>query len=277
MPEHSESRVETRRDDSVDKMASELLDATEDTMDDIKPTAGRHLSEVPRSMTMPNIAQFNQPYENKVLPDLPDLTYNGDDAWASRNSPVVTADGNINATHFDGDSPPEIPRKSSKRQSVRPSLNNSKVKPGSSRKQGLKISHPSNFKNLGEETQLLSSTTPEKNIKEQLDAATRALKGPAHSQSIHGAHKAIRNGTEQSLFRVPFEATKKRGLKAMAKMKSVTNLFQAGSSSSHRDPARNDRLLDQSSNDLHELDEGSAIDIGCGEGSISTQVLKIMY
>jgi hypothetical protein len=214
-------------------------------------------------MTMPNIAQYNQSYQNKLLPKLPELTYNGDDVWASRNSPVVTAEGHANATFFDGDSPPGIPRKSSKRQSVRPNLNNSKVKPGSSRKQDLKISHPSNLENLGEETKMLSSTTPEKYIKEQLDAATRTLKGPAHSQSIHGAHKVIRGGREQKLFRAP--------LKALSKMKSVTNLFQAGISSSHRGPSRNERLLDQSINELHELDEGSTMEIGCGEGKINPQ------
>lgn len=57
-------------------------------------------------------------------------------------------------------------------------MNNSKVQLGGNRKQALKISHPTNLKNLDKETQILSVMTPGKEIEEKLNAVTRALKGP---------------------------------------------------------------------------------------------------
>jgi hypothetical protein len=72
----------------------------------------------------------------------------------------------------------------------------SPIQLGGSRKQGLKISHPTSFKNLDKETQTSNGTTPEEDIKELLDAATRALKSPAHSQLIRGSHKVDGHSTD---------------------------------------------------------------------------------
>ena len=37
---------------------------------------------------------------DKALPQLPELLFNGDDAWAQKTTPVVTAAGKLNEIHF---------------------------------------------------------------------------------------------------------------------------------------------------------------------------------
>jgi hypothetical protein len=64
----------------MDEMASMLLDDTKTMLDTPEPASAKQ--------------------ENKNLPQLPDLLFNGDDAWAHKSRPVVTAAGNLNQIPF---------------------------------------------------------------------------------------------------------------------------------------------------------------------------------
>jgi hypothetical protein len=72
-------------DNSVDEMASMLLDDTTTIPDPTKPVAAQRVESSA---------------EDKDLPQLPELLFNGDDAWARRTGPVVTAAGNVNEIQF---------------------------------------------------------------------------------------------------------------------------------------------------------------------------------
>ncbi len=300
---------EVERDDSIAKMANELLndttdDTTSDLTDDLQHNP-KHLSQIRKSETAPNLgaqsktAQVNR---NKLLPPLPTTTFNGDDVWAFRNSPVVTADGRANTMHFDDYegsnasavptdapqkfSPTAVPHKSSKRNSVR-----AEAQLGGTRKQARKeISHPTNFK-LEEGIQKLNAMTPPNEIKEKLNAATRNLKGAVHSQvlettntsdssqSIPGARKTLRSGIDQSLLRGSYVSTKKfgrMGKEVLTKMKSTTiDIFQFGNSRSRHNSARDERLLEPSSTECQEVDGGKMMEAGSGEGNITAPFLKL--
>ena len=114
-----------------------LLEDTDS--DQVKPEAGKRLSQTATAKALPSIPGHGQA-NSKTLPQLPSFLFNGDDAWAMRAAPVVTAAGMSNQIDFSADttgsqdfptessdhlrkaSTPSIPRKSSKRRSVRPMI-----------------------------------------------------------------------------------------------------------------------------------------------------------
>lgn len=110
----------------------------EDTVNDqLSIESGKVLPQIGTARLGPGMAS-SRLQGSKTLPELPQLIFNGDDAWAFRTSPVVVARGDSNevfstcdntagATNLHTltkqlrtDSLPEIPRRSSRRNSARP-------------------------------------------------------------------------------------------------------------------------------------------------------------
>jgi hypothetical protein len=127
--------ISSHLDDSIGEMASILLDDT--TMNELNGEPGKRLSMISSAKILP---QFPRPSSgiDKALPQLPQLLFNGDSAWAYQSHPVMTSAGKSNGREFtgDGDEPdsypppltrqpshvrktsaPPVPRKSSKRRS----------------------------------------------------------------------------------------------------------------------------------------------------------------
>jgi hypothetical protein len=75
-------------DDSIEEMASMLLDDT--TMSELQGEIGKRLSQAGSAKILPQLPQ-EVPSRHKALPQLPQLLFNGDDAWAlaSRNAIVA--------------------------------------------------------------------------------------------------------------------------------------------------------------------------------------------
>ncbi len=156
MPNLAESnRPEANRDaeDSIEEMASMLLDDTTMNQLNTNTEPGRRLSQMAAAEAY-NAGRIELG-DSKALPQLPKLVFNGDDAWAMKTAPVVTAAGSSNQMTFNGDmepsigqistqtgnhsrkgSAPTIPRKSSKRKSARPKSNLHLTKGNTSRRDG---------------------------------------------------------------------------------------------------------------------------------------------
>jgi len=133
----------SRYDDSIEEMASMLLDDTD--IDQPRAEPGRRLSHIATSKAL----SHSSSRDSKTLPQLPQLLFNGDDAWAMRTTPVVTAAGGNNEVHFSfedeavpgihtanipkpfkqprKDTTPPIPRRSSKRKSGRPKASSTQL------------------------------------------------------------------------------------------------------------------------------------------------------
>jgi hypothetical protein len=78
---HISNPIASRHDNSVDEMASMLLDDTTTLLGPTKRVAVKHV-ESP---------------QDKDLPQIPKLLFNADDAWPHRTAPVDTAAGDVNA------------------------------------------------------------------------------------------------------------------------------------------------------------------------------------
>jgi hypothetical protein len=300
-PFHHESRSgEYGRDDSIGEMASMLLDDT--TEDQLKTRPNRRLSQMTTTKTVSNLVH-TQADEYKAHPQLPELIFNRDDAWAMKTAPVVTAAGNSNSMYFDRGSDgasnlpalpiarahsrkgsvPAIPRKSSKRKSVCPKSTHEKVQFGGDRKKALKssISPPKLLEPV--QPQQLEASDVNNKIQAML-AATQALKGSAPShrleatdvnnqiQSMLAAGKDIKGGTDQALLQGPYLPTKKTSLiknKVLTKIKTAINDRLQIQNARRRDSALDKRLLGPSNRELLEWEEPlalSALEIRLNEG-----------
>jgi hypothetical protein len=303
----SRHRPPSNRDDSIEEMASLLLNDT--TIDQLKAEPGKRLLQIGSSQALTDISSFICDGSKALpqLPQLPQLIFNGDDAWAMKMAPVVTAAGSSNEVHFNGNngelkppkppqhqpaqrarkgSGPPIPRKSSKRKSARPKSTLTKSRPAI----GDQQTSTNNYEQPLEGSMVAPSkpqvapqpktSTPvdavEVNKKiEAMMAATRTLKGDA---PYHG----------------PFVPSKKRRIKdnkVLVKVKTAINdRLNVRSTKKRLDSLRDDRLLDASFNDVPDYDDDhsisgnalTAMEIRMNEGmqgmlEIQTTLLISMY
>ncbi len=276
-------------DDSIEEMASMLLDDT--TIDQLKPEAGKRLSQTAVAKALPILPRLGS-QDEKNLPQLPRLVFNGDDAWAMRNTPVVTAAGSSNQIEFNDDhlepptplinvasharksSAPPVPRRSSKRKSGRPKshFSNSQAestevpKTTSTTRQSLKnsISHPQPLETPLAQPRVIPGATEINEKVEAMMAATRALKPGSDSTLLHG----------------PLVPAKKKRLgdgNMLSRMKIAFNDRFQTRSSKKRDSTRDGRLLDKSLSELQDFEEDpissistlTAMELRMNEGRIA--------
>ncbi|KAH8685959.1 hypothetical protein BGZ60DRAFT_523225 [Tricladium varicosporioides] len=260
----------SHHDDSIEEMASILLDDT--TIDQLRADPGRRLSQIPVPNELTNASPRMSTYNDKALPQLPNLVFNGDDAWALKSTSVVTAIGNSNemqftsardelqsyppsiakrqSNHIRKTSAPPIPRKSSKRRSVR---NKSVL---SSPKRAAICQSVS-----GSAHRLTTSiSTPN-----YLNAPGTKSSNGIDPSDINGKIKAMLEASAQlkpssssgTLLQGPLVANKKRRFKdhkVLAKVKTAINdRLGARQIKKAHDSARDDRLLDLGINDIQDL------------------------
>jgi hypothetical protein len=252
----------SRHDDSIDEMASILLD---DTTEELKPEPGKRLSRIGIAQALPSIQRVDSSAA-KSLPQLPKLLFNGDDAWAMKSSPVVTAAGSSNQMVFSSDTPeslnvsadspqfkkspaPTIPRKSSKRKSGRPrsALPRGKVSVESQQtasrlalKSSISPPKPVEAPEIKASSTMNAADVNEKIV--AMLAATKALK-PTHDDALH-----------QGSF-VPAKKRRLMDNKMLTKMKSAINDRLQIRGSRRRDSIRDDKLLDRSLNELQDFED----------------------
>ncbi|KAI6710798.1 hypothetical protein JHW43_006672 [Diplocarpon mali] len=115
---------------SIEDMASMLLEDT--TFDQLRPESGKRMS-YSATAALPGLPRIGS-QDDRSLPQLPTMLFNGDDAWAMRMTSVVTTAASLNEIDLSHEfnelscingqtgqtSIPAIPRKSSKRKSSRP-------------------------------------------------------------------------------------------------------------------------------------------------------------
>lgn len=258
----------SRHDDSIDEIASMLLDDTEIDQPCTEPA--RRLSYIPTSHSLSGIP-FSSSRDTKTLPQLPQLMFNGDDAWAMRTAPVVTAAGSYNEVQFSfegeavaaspvsnlpipikqprKDITPPIPRKSSKRKSGRPKASSTQLgKIGSA--------HSTTMKRVDR-----SSISPPKHVTKSGPSSNNVATDVNDKiEAMIAATKALKPGYDNTLLQGPCVPVKKRRLKdnkVFAKVKTVFNDRMPGRSDRKRhDSLRDDYLLgNSSSNDLPTADD----------------------
>jgi hypothetical protein len=290
--------IPSHQDDSIEEIASMLLDET--TMDQFNGEPGKRLSQIAAAKTFPQ-PPCSAAQDSKALPQLPQLLFNGDDAWAMRSSPVMTAAGGCNEVQFSaGDeepdsyppnlsrqpphvrkcSAPPLPRRSSKRNSARPKKPDSEAKsqatflqdgPNGSNKQKRlvesDITPPKQIVHPEPKTSTSVEAADVNNKIEAMMAATKSLKPSANGNLLHG----------------PVVPDKKRRFKdnVLVKMKTAINdRLQVRSNRKRHDPARDDHLLDNNLNEMPEYDEDgsavSAMEIRMNEGKPS-QILFYVF
>ncbi|KAK0116651.1 hypothetical protein ONS96_012506 [Cadophora gregata f. sp. sojae] len=259
----------TNHDDSIEEMASILLDDT--TMDQLRPEGGKRMSQSAASKALPGLRTESQ--DGKNLPQLPKLVFNGDDAWAMRTAPVVTAAGSSNQIDFNEDksppstllnrlsaharksSIPEIPRRSSKRRSGRPKSNVGppRAEAGDRRR----IAHASR-------QTLKSSTSPPRPSDSSQPKQSGFVAADINDkiESMIAATKALKPGSEGAILLGPLVPTKQRRLadnKMLLKMKTALNDRLSRRNTKKRDSMLNDKLLDASLNEVQDFEEELSI------------------
>jgi hypothetical protein len=290
-------------DDSINKMASMLLDDT--TIDQWKADPGKRLSQISMSNGPPGMSQVGS-QDSKALPQLPSLLFNGDNAWAFKTSPVVTATGSVNEMQFDNgtdqlpgphgtsyphvrnftppthsapsipsappmSSAPPIPRKSSKRKSSRPKSMSIQNGPLARKAVSESISTPNHLTALSQHKSSTQIDPNHVNDKiQQMLTATKDLKGDTVGVKYHNLSEptttVLRGPREGAVFHGPMVSTKKRlrDYKVLSRMKSViSDRLNAKTSKKRHDPVRDDRLLDSSLNDFYD-------DVSASTSAIST-------
>jgi hypothetical protein len=259
--------IPSRHDNSIEEMASMLLDDT--TTDRLKTEPGKRLSQITASKALPDIA-----HEKKALPQLPQLLFNGDDAWAMKTTPVVTAAGGSNAMRFTGDpddidsyppplprysacysrkgTAPPIPRRSSKRKSVQPSsLNPNYLTQASSQQDDS-----NKLRELG---QTGGGSPKQAGLRQpQKAGGVEAADLNNKIEAMIAATKALKPELDGTVLQGPFVPAKKRRLKdnkVFAKVKTAINDRLLARTGRKHDPVRDDRLLDGSINEMQEFEE----------------------
>lgn len=245
-------------------MASILLEDT--NLDQAESEHGGRLGQVTAAKMTPGFSDPRVP-RRKTLPQLPQLVSNGEDAWAAKTSSAVTVVGSSNEVLFSDDvvapenstsnfskslkhtrkgSAPKIPRRSSKRKSLRP-------KEVSKQQSVLTYEHPttpSDVKNV----QISSADLPQipqarprtgnagidvaRSIEAML-AAQEALKGPSDSGALRDTVKKHRVKDNRVLTRV------KTAINSRLQVRSARKTY---------DPAGDDLLLDSSVSELRTPD-----------------------
>ncbi|KAH7407885.1 hypothetical protein BKA64DRAFT_433898 [Cadophora sp. MPI-SDFR-AT-0126] len=256
-------------DDSIEEMASILLDDT--TMDQLRPEGGKRMSQSAASKALPGLRTESQ--DGKSLPQLPKLIFNGDDAWALRTAPVVTAAGTSNQIEFSESSPqpstflhrisaharkssiPEIPRRSSKRRSGRPKSTVVPPRPEAGDRRSVAHNSRQTLKNSISPPRPSDSSQPKQSGFVAADVNNKI-------EAMISATKALKPGSEGAVLLGPLVPTKKRRLvdnKVLTKMKSALNDRFNGRTAKKRDSMLNDKLLDASLNEVQDFEEELSI------------------
>ncbi|EPE34537.1 hypothetical protein GLAREA_10231 [Glarea lozoyensis ATCC 20868] len=269
-------------EDSVEEMADALLNDT--TLEQPKIDPGRRLSQIgltlgnsgistPRTIEDDNSDTRHNRNNNKDLPQLPAFIFNGDDAWAMRTSPVVTAAGNSNLTRFSMDVPPTppakteyshnrkgsapaIPRRSSKRKSSRSKSNiTSPQKPNGGHVRG---SSSKNKLSKSFSTPMVMNVSAPVNQSEATSSSVNAQDINGKIAKMLQATQALKgSSSESALYQGPMVPSKKRRIKdnrVLVRVKTVFNhQMQSRNGKRPHDPVRDDRLLDPSVNNAAEV------------------------
>jgi len=260
-----------------------LLDET--PAEQVKPGIRKRFS-LRATKELPKLPRLGT-QEEKILPQLPRLVFNGDDAWAMKASTVVTAAGSANQMDFSDDplqlespvvspsstnharksSAPPIPRKSSKRRSGRPKANIPKP-------QSEANDQP---KGITNSRQSLKNNISLPQPAEVNRAASRSSAGASDInekiEAMMAATKALKPGSDGGFFHGPLIPTKKKGLmesKVLTRMKTAINDHFQARANKKRDSVRNGRLLDKNLGELPEFDEDvsalTAVELRMNEG-----------
>jgi hypothetical protein len=256
----------SHHDDSLEEMANMLLEDT--TIDQSKSDHGQPPSQIAAVRMLPSISSQNM----RVLPQLPELHFNKDDAWAMNANTVVAAAGNFNeiqpfgGTNAPGNypqkpfthsrkGPPPIPRKSSKRKSARPMATDLRER-----------AEPGNWQSDGPNSKKIAkgSISPPKyiNVPQAKPSAFNDTNVNNKIEAMLEATKALKPGTGDHMLQGPYLylPTKKCRLKdsnVLMKMKTAINdHIQARVSKKSYDPARDDYLLDDALNETQTDDKG---------------------
>jgi hypothetical protein len=241
-----------------------LLDDTD--IDQLRPQPRTRLSQISTAKVISGHSKSGY-RDSKGLPQLPRLMFNGDDAWAMRTAPVVTAAGYCNEVNFSShgenlyapnppkatkhvrkNSAPPIPRRSSKRLSACPKPAATEESPGE--KIEYVLQPRDKMTNMSLPHPVTPAGRPTTNAQEINDkiaamvAATKALKGD-----------------DRTLLQGPYVPVKKRPLKdniVLTKVRAaISDRLHARTLKKRHDPARDDYLLSNSStNELQSPDQG---------------------
>lgn len=250
-------------DDSIEEMASMLLDDT--TLDQLRPEAGRRLCQIAAAKALPELER-DEKQDSKARPRILTMTFNGDDAWAMRTAPVVTAAGRLNLMDFSddnqsttsfghpinrsGSSAPAIPRKSSKRKSGRPKSSNHKLQIGTADRSSFVTS------NSQAATDIFSSAEPAE--EQPKTSVFQAADVNGKIDAMLAATKSLKPGSEVVTLQEPLVPTKKRRLmdnKVLAKMKTAINDRFPTRNGRKRDSIREERLLESSTSEVQAQEE----------------------
>lgn len=252
-------------DDSIEEMASILLDDT--TIDQLRPEGGKRMSQSAASKALPGLRTESQ--DGKNLPQLPKLIFNGDDAWAMRTAPVVTAAGTSNQMEFSEDNPqpstfldrlsaharkssiPEIPRRSSKRRSGRPKSTVGPPRAEAGDRRSVAYTSQQTLKSSispfrpGDSAQSKQSGFAASDVNDKIEAMIAAT-------------KALKPGSDSAVLLGPLVPPRKRRLvdnKVLTKMKTALKDGFNARNAKKRDSMLNDKLLDASLNEVQDFEE----------------------
>ena len=253
-------------------MASILLEDT--TLDQAESEHGDQLGQITAAKMIPGFSDPGIP-RSKTLPQLPQLVFNGDDAWATKISPAVTAVGSSNEDLFSDDalvpentasnfsksvkhtrkrSAPPIPRRSSKRKSVRPKEVSKQqsvltyehpTTPSSSEVNNVHVSCPDLLQMPQARPRTGNAGIDVARSIEAMLAAQEALKGPSNNGTLRDTTKKHRVKNNKVLTRVKT---------------AINGRLQVRSSRKTYDPARDDLLLDSSTSELPTPDNDFSTD-----------------
>lgn len=163
---------------------------------------------------------------------------------------------------------------SSKRKSVLPKNAISNTKPAADGQEDSAKSH---------QVSTVSITPPMARNEDSM-STTQAAMINAKIQAMLAASNALKPNASGNLLQGPFVPTKKRRIKdnkVIVKVRTAINdRLNSRSIRKRHDPVRDDRLLDNSLNDLHE-EEGlsqcvSAIDIRLNEGKLASNLEHLL-
>jgi hypothetical protein len=281
-------------DDSIEEMASRLLDDT--TANEINGEPGKRFSMMGPAKNLTQL-QRKIPSDGKPLPQLPQLLFNGDDVWAMRSSPVVTAAGMSNQadfipednnpdscpppvgrvpTHRRKASAPPLPRKSSKRKPRRMGSSGQTHKQRSKDANKEQIEFQKLTKTV-EPSLMDNDMTRGSAFFESQDSSQQAVATMAASKAL----KSVDESTDSENLTKP-RKSRSKGTNVLAKMKHAINERLHDSGLKKRQyRMSNEHLLSMEFSQLPEYDEEastiSPIEKRINEGLQKIQIPNTNY
>ncbi|CAL3967500.1 unnamed protein product [Diplocarpon coronariae] len=236
---------------SIEDMASMLLEDT--TFDQLRPESGKRMS-YSATAALPGLPRIGS-QDDRSLPQLPTMLFNGDDAWAMRMTSVVTTAASLNEIDLSHEfnelscingqtgqtSIPAIPRKSSKRKSSRPKSTffQPHTEAGDRRRLGSR-------QTLKSPPRLVGSSAPRQPAFAASDINNKI-------EAMMAATQALKPGSDGTHIQEALASTKKRRLmdnKVLSKVRTAFNDRFPARNGRKRGSMMHARLLDSGS--LHE-------------------------